>query len=68
MLYYTQIHKENNPGGPIINSTFSKRNSIIYLVRETLSYIKNTNDFVKKINSFKVLENSVLAAMDLQAL
>ena len=68
------MQKENNPGRPVINSfncrTFeisrfvdhkSKRNS----VRVISSYIKDTNDFVNKINNFKVLENSFLVTMDI---
>ena len=70
------MQKENNPGRPAINSfncrTFeisrfvdhkSKRNS----VRVISSYIKDTNDFVNKINNFKVLENSFLVTMDVKA-
>ena len=31
-------------------------------------YIKNINDFVNKINNFKVPENSFLVSMDVKAL
>ena len=38
------------------------------LARKIPSYIKNTNDFVNKINNFKVLKNSFLVTMDVKAL
>ena len=60
-----KIHKENNPGRPVINSINCHTSEISRfvdhhlqpLVKEIPSYIKDTNDFVNKINNFKVPEN-----------
>ena len=38
------------------------------LVREIPSYIKNTNDFINKINNFAVPPNSLLVTMDVNSL
>ena len=71
-----KIHRENNPGRPVINSInchTSETSRFVYyhlqpLVREIPSYIKDTNDFVNKINNFKVLENLFLFTMDVKVL
>ena len=71
-----KIHRENNPGRPVINSInchTSDTSRFVYyhlqpLVREIPSYIKDTNDFVNKINNFNVLENLFLVTMDVKAL
>ena len=76
-FYYTpKIHKESNPGRPIINSTTYHSSEISRfvdyhfqsLVKEFPSYIKDANDFVIKINNFKVPENPFLVTMDVSAL
>ena len=69
-----KIHKENNPGRPVINSINFHTSEISRFVDHHLqplakqipSYIKNTNDFVNKTN--KVPENSFLVTMDVKAL
>ena len=71
-----KIHKENNPGRPVINSTNCHTSEIScfvehhlqLLVKEIPSYIRDTNDFANKRNNFKVLENSFLVTMDVKAL
>ena len=37
-------------------------------MREIPSYIKDTNDFINKIDNFAVLPNSFLATMDVNSL
>ena len=67
-----KIYKENNPGRPVINSITRHTSEISRfvdhhlqpLVREIPSYIKNTNDFINKIDNFAVPPNSFLVIMD----
>ena len=65
-FYYTRkLHKESNPGTPVINSTNCHTSEISCfldyhsqsLVKEVPSYVKDLNDFGIKINSFKVPQN-----------
>ena len=71
-----KIHKENNPGRPVSNSVNCHNSGISHfadhhlqpLVKEIPSYIKDTNDFINKINNFKVPENSFLVTMNVKAL
>ena len=71
-----KIHKENNPRRPVINSINCRTSEILCfidhllrpLVREIPSYIKDTSDFVNKINDFNVTENSFLVSIDVKAL
>ena len=72
-LYITpKINKENNPGRFVINSITEISRFVDHhpqpLVKEIRSYMKDTNDFVNKINIFKVRENSFLVSMDVKAL
>ena len=71
-----KIHKENNPGRPVINSFNCQTSEISCfvdhhlqpLVREIPSYIKDTNDFINTINNFPVPPNSLLVTMDVKSL
>ena len=71
-----EIHKENNLGRPVINSINCHTSEISRfvdhdlqtLVREIPLYIKDTNDFINKINNFPVPPNSLLATMDVKLL
>ena len=71
-----KIHKENNPGRPVINSIKCLTSEISHfvdhhlqaLVREILSYIKDTNDFINKIDNFDVPPDSFLVTMDVKSL
>ena len=71
-----KIHKENSPGRPVTNTINSHTSEISRffnhhlqpLVREIPSYIKDTNDFINKINNFAVPPNSLLVTMDVQSL
>ena len=71
-----KIHKENNPGRPVINSINCHTSEISRfvdhhlqpLVREIPSYIKDTNDFINKIDNFAVPPNSFLITMDVKSL
>ena len=71
-----KIHNENNKGRTVINSINCQTSEISRffdhrlqpLVREIPSCIKDTNDFVNKINNFKVPENSFLVTIDVKAL
>ena len=71
-----KIHKENNPGRPVINSINCHTSEISCfvdhhlqpLVREIPSYIKDTYDFIHKIDNFAVPPNSFLVAMNVMSL
>ena len=71
-----KIHKENNPGRPVINSinrhTFEVSRFVDHymqpLVRQIPSYIKDTNDFINKINNFAVPPNSFLFTVDVKSI
>ena len=76
--FYTspKIHKENNPGRPVINSINCHTSEISRfvdhqlqpLVRKIPSYIKDANDFISKINNFLAPPNSLLVTMDVKSL
>ena len=74
--FYIKMHQENNPGRLAINSLNCHTSEISRfvehhlqpLVKEIPSYIKDTNDFVSKINNFKVPENLFLVTIDVKAL
>ena len=78
LKYYNspKIHKENNPGSLVINSINCHISEISHfvdhhlklLVRENSSYIKDEDDFIKKINIFPVPPNSLLVTMDVKSL
>ena len=71
-----KIHKENNPGRPVINSINCHTSEISRfadhhlqpLVREFPSHIKDTKDFINKIDNFDVPPNSLLVTMDVNLL
>ena len=71
-----KLHKENNPGRPVINSINCHNSEISrcvdhhlkHLVREIPLYIKDTNNFINKINNFPVPPNSLLVTMDVKSL
>ena len=72
-----EIHKESNPGCPVVSSinchTVIISKYIDYhlqpIVKHLPSYVKDTNDFINKINAVKsVKKNSYLVAMDVRPL
>ena len=71
-----KIHKENNPGRPVINSINCHTSEISRfadhhlqpLVREIPSYIKDANDFINKIDNCAVPRNSFTLTMDAESL
>jgi hypothetical protein len=71
-----KIHKQNNPGRPIVNSIQSPTEKISAFVDETLkplarkvdSYIKDTTDFLNMIKDIPVDENDILVTIDVSAL
>ena len=71
-----KIHKENNPGRLVVNSINCHTSEISRfvdhhlqpLVREIPLYIKETNDFINKIDNFAVPPNSFLVTMDVKSL
>ena len=71
-----KIHKENNPGRPVINSINCHTSEISRfvdhhlqpLVREIPSYIKDKNDFINKIDNFDVPPNTYPVTMDVKSL
>ena len=71
-----KIHKENNPGRPMINSINCHTSKISRfvdhhlqpLVREIPLYVKDTIYFISKINNFLFPPNSLLVKMGVKAL
>ena len=63
-----KVHKENDLRRPVL-SWINCRNPDHHLqplIKEFPSYFEDANDFVNKINNFKVLENSFLVTMDIK--
>ena len=72
-----KIHKEGNPGRPVVSSINCHTTNISKYVdhhlqpiaKEIPSYVKDTNDFINKINAVKsVPKNSYLVTMDVTSL
>ena len=72
-----KIHKERNPGRPVVSSinchTANISKYVDYhlqpIVKQIPSYVKDTNDFINKINAVKsVPKNSYLVTMDVRSL
>ena len=73
-----KIHKEGNPGRPVVSSIECHTSRISEyvdhhlqpIVEETQSYVKDTNDFIKKLNSCRddIDENTILVTMDVKSL
>ena len=72
-----KVHKEGNPGRPVISSINSHTTKISkYIdnqlqphVKELKSYVKDSTDFIWKINSMKnIRDNSILVTMDVRSL
>ena len=72
-----KIHKEVNPGRPVVSSinchTTNISKYVDYhlrrIVKQIPSYVKDTNDFINKINAVKsVPKNSYLVTMDVRSL
>ena len=76
--FYTlpKIHKENNPGRPVISSinchTANLSKFVDYHLQEhvtkTSSYVKDTTDFLNKTKDINVPPNSLLVTMDVKSL
>ena len=71
-----KIHKEGNPGRPVVSSinchTANISKYIDYLlqpiVKRMPSHVKDTNDFINKINAVKsVAKNNYLVTMDVRS-
>ena len=72
-----KIHKEGDPGCPVVSSinchTANISKYVDYhlqpIVKQIPSYVKDTNDFISKINAVKsVPKNSYLVIMDVRSL
>ena len=72
-----KIHKEGNPGRPVVSSINCHTADISKygdhhlqpIVKQIPSYVKDTNDFINKINAAKsVPKNSYLVTMDVRSL
>ena len=72
-----KIHKKGNPGRPVVSSinchTANISKYVDYhlqpIVKQIPSYVKDTNDFINKINAVKsVPKNSYLITMDVRSL
>ena len=70
-----KIHKEGNPDHPVVSSiNFHTANISKYdyhlqpIVKQIVSYAKDTNDFINKINAIKsVSKNSYLVTMNVRS-
>ena len=75
-MLHLKLRNKNNPGRHVINSIKCHTSKISHffdhhlqpLVKEISSHIKDTNDFVNKIDNFKVPENSSLVKMNVKTL
>ena len=71
-----KIHKENNPGRPVISSINCHTSKISKYVdyhlqpimKEIPSYVKDTNDFINKINNHNISKNSIFVTLDVKSL
>ena len=72
-----KIHKENNPGRPVISSVSCHTSEISRFVdhhlqdnvKELKSYVKDTTDFISKIESQPIVKpGSLLISMDVRSL
>ena len=73
-----KIHKEGNPGRPVVSSIECHTSRISEyvdyqlqpVVEETPSYVQDTNDFIKKLNACTddIDENTFLVTMDVKSL
>ena len=72
-----KLHKEGVPGRPVISSVnchiFKISEYVDYhlqpIVREIPSYVKDTSDFLRKINAVEfVPDNSYLVLLDMKSL
>ena len=66
-----KVHKEGNPGRPVVSSMISKYidNQFQPHVKELRSYVKDSTDFIRKINSMeKIPDNKILLTMDVRSL
>ena len=72
----TKVHKEGNPGGPVVSSVDCHTTEISkYLdsqfqphVKELKSYDKESTYFIRKINRLEKISNSILVTMDVRSL
>ena len=72
-----KIHKRGNPGRPVVSSvnchTYNISKYVEYhlqpIVKEMLSYVKDTKDFIKKLNQVEEIpEGSLLVTLDVKSL
>ena len=77
IYFLPKIHKINNPGRPIVGSIGSPTAKISHfvdihlekIVNEIKSHIKDTTDFINKIETITDLpENTILVTMDVKSL
>ena len=77
--FYIQpkIHKEGTPGRPVISSVNCHTSKISKfvdyhlqpIVKEIPSYVKDTSDFLRKLNTIKTVpDNSYLVSLDVKSL
>ena len=70
-----KIHKENNPGRPVISSINCHKSKISEhvdyhlqpIMKEIPSYIKDANDFINKINNHNIPKVSIFVTLDVKS-
>ena len=76
--FYTipKIHKENNPGRPIIAGIQSPTENLSYFVdyqikryaQQVRSYVKDTNHFLRLIDDYQLEEGDIIGTLDVKSL
>ena len=72
----SKIHTPNNPGRPVINSIECHTSEISRFINHHLqpvvkqipSNIKDTNNFIDRVNTFSIPVNSILVTMEVRSL
>ena len=71
-----KIHKPSNPGRPVISSINCHTSNISAYISHTIqpevekldSYVKDTSDFLRKIDNFRIQDGGFLFTMDVRSL
>ena len=72
-----KVHKEENPGRPVVSSISCHTTKILYYienqlqshVKEPKPYVKDSTDFIRKVNNMeKNSDSNILVTMDVRSL
>ena len=75
---FPKVHQKRNPGTPVVSSIdchttniskYTDHHHLQPYVKELKSYVKDSTDFIRKINSIKKIpDNSILVTIDVRSL